>query len=182
MRTKQQAIEYLISKQGATKEEYNGLTIVRYGQGEQVLSAIFHKSFRPLCHYRFKNEEGREEHITQQKKSHDITQMQSKLYAEQKKQEHDKIQAGSILYSSWGYDQTNIDFYKVVRRSGSLVELVEIGQHRERTEHDGGYTKPSDNVTSEPFKKRIGKYGVKINDYANAWLWDRERIGWSDGR
>ncbi len=181
MRTKQQAIEYLMSKQGATKEEYNGLTIVRYGQGEQVLSAIFHKSFKPLCHYRFKNEEGREEHITQQKKSHDITQMQSKLYAEQISSKWDNVGEGSVLYYSWGYDQTNIDFYKVVKRSGPMVEIVEIEQGRERTEHDGGRCWPLEKPVGEPFKKRIGKYGISMS-CGSLSPWDRETIGWTDGR
>ena len=35
---------------------------------------------------------------------------------------------GDILYSSWGYDQTNIDFYKVVRVSESSVWIQQIGK------------------------------------------------------
>src|SRR5579872_670440 len=31
----------------------------------------------------------------------------------------DKIEPGAILYSSWGYDQTNIDFYLVTRSTKS---------------------------------------------------------------
>ena len=34
---------------------------------------------------------------------------------------------GDILYSSWGYDQTNIEFFKVVRVSEFSVWIQEVG-------------------------------------------------------
>ena len=36
----------------------------------------------------------------------------------------DKIEPGAILYSSWGYDQTNIDFYMVTRTTKSSAWIV----------------------------------------------------------
>ena len=38
------------------------------------------------------------------------------------------VEIGQIVYSSWGYDQTNIDFYKVIRKTAAMVELQAIGQ------------------------------------------------------
>lgn len=35
-------------------------------------------------------------------------------------------QPGKILYASWGYDQTNINWYKIVKRSGMNVILQEL--------------------------------------------------------
>mgnify|MGYP003662304800 CR=1 FL=1 len=38
-----------------------------------------------------------------------------------------KLEENDILYSSWGYEQTNINFYKVKRLCGKTqVELVKI--------------------------------------------------------
>lgn len=37
-------------------------------------------------------------------------------------------EVGSVLYSSWGYDQTNVDFYQVVRVSASSVWVVPMSQ------------------------------------------------------
>ena len=36
---------------------------------------------------------------------------------------------GKIFYSSWGYEQTNIDFYKViaVSKSGKSITLIKLG-------------------------------------------------------
>lgn len=36
------------------------------------------------------------------------------------------LKIGDILYSSWGYDQTNIDFYEVVKLSKCFAELMPI--------------------------------------------------------
>ena len=38
------------------------------------------------------------------------------------------ISVGDIFVNSWGYDQTNIDFYKVIRLTGAGVEIVPIGK------------------------------------------------------
>ena len=36
---------------------------------------------------------------------------------------------GKIFYSSWGYEQTNIDFYKVIEvsKSGKTITLQKVG-------------------------------------------------------
>ncbi len=45
------------------------------------------------------------------------------------------IQIGDLFSSSWGYDQTNVDFYEVVRKTAKMIELREIGS---RIEADQG--------------------------------------------
>lgn len=35
-------------------------------------------------------------------------------------------QIGDVFYSSWGYDQTNVDFYEVVRKTDKTVFVREI--------------------------------------------------------
>ncbi len=36
------------------------------------------------------------------------------------------LKVGDILRCSWGYDQTNIDFYEVVKTSANTVQILEI--------------------------------------------------------
>jgi hypothetical protein len=38
------------------------------------------------------------------------------------------VEIGHILSASWGYDQTNIDYYKVIRKTAAMVEVQAIGQ------------------------------------------------------
>ena len=34
-------------------------------------------------------------------------------------------QIGDIVYSSWGYDQTNVDFYEVVGKQGKITYFLQ---------------------------------------------------------
>jgi hypothetical protein len=43
---------------------------------------------------------------------------------------HKKIAIGDIFYSSWGYDQTNVDFYKVVSKTAKKVIVREVKSER----------------------------------------------------
>lgn len=92
------------------------------------------------------------------------------------------IKEGDIFYSSWGYDQTNIDFYKVKKRIGKgSAEIVPV---ENKIVHEQS-NKCTDSVVpylaseGKPFKARI-KY-VCWDDYKtprisvghrDAWLWD----------
>ncbi len=40
----------------------------------------------------------------------------------------ESLRVGDILYSSWGWEQTNIDFYQVVAIRGSAVDLRQLDQ------------------------------------------------------
>jgi hypothetical protein len=114
---------------------------------------------------------------------------------------------GDILYSSWGYDQTNIDFYKVVRVSKSSVWIQQIGQkvveitgwaHQNVVPVDSAeyqvrnWDKEKDewgNVNAFVTKtypiqrKKIqaygDAYGVRLNSFSLAWLWDGKPKGQS---
>lgn len=51
------------------------------------------------------------------------------------------LKVEDILYASWGYDQTNIDYYKVTKTTKHTVDLVKIG----KTNHPSG-----DSVSPNP--------------------------------
>lgn len=89
---------------------------------------------------------------------------------------------GDILYSSWGYDQTNIDFYKVLKVTKASVKIQKTGKKLV-----GGQGGPQEKVVSDmvvrsdskPMTKRFRQdsykadaYSVKISSYASAYLWD----------
>lgn len=96
---------------------------------------------------------------------------------------HNSLQIGSILYASWGYDQTNVDFYEVTKIIGrSTLELRELAQEQIS---DGfghsGKTKPiPGNFISQPFRKRFSIYGsVKIDEVSRASIWSGEALYYS---
>lgn len=82
---------------------------------------------------------------------------------------------GTILYTSWGYDQTNIDFYQVTKIvSKRMVEIRQIGAAKEYTNHMAGNVTPiKDKFISEPIRKMANAENIiKIASYASAWPWD----------
>jgi len=86
---------------------------------------------------------------------------------------------GDILDSSWGYDQTNIDFYEVVGVTAKSVKIEEIGQTLvEQTGYDSETVVPNRNSRSgKIMMKRIKSYNkneyyVSIASYAIASKWD----------
>tara|TARA_R110000764_G_scaffold9008_2_gene29480 strand:+ start:1576 stop:1917 length:342 start_codon:yes stop_codon:yes gene_type:complete len=92
------------------------------------------------------------------------------------------VKVGTILYSSWGYDQTNIDYYMITKIVGKT--FVEI-QHIESKLDESKSTAYCDavipykvlNPAARTMRKkvRVDSYGdvsLRLNTYSNAWLWD----------
>lgn len=82
-----------------------------------------------------------------------------------------KLTVGDVLRSSWGYDQTNIDYYQVTALIGAtMVEIREIGQDTEATGSMSGRCVPvPDRFIGEPMRKRGDGESVKIASYAWAY-------------
>lgn len=90
------------------------------------------------------------------------------------------VKKGDIFVSSWGYEQTNIDFYEVVAvtKTGKSVKIAKM--NKKYLGKDSGGTQEKvmpGQVVEEPMVRRVGKGykgvpSIKINDYSWANLWD----------
>jgi hypothetical protein len=101
------------------------------------------------------------------------------------------VEVGDIFASSWGYDQTNVDFYEVVAvtPSGKSVRLVPIG--KEVVIDSGPYTEVkavpgSASPDAKPITKRVRYYGgseplVSLTSYSNAWRIDPNEAKYETG-
>ena len=95
------------------------------------------------------------------------------------------IKAGDILYDSWGYEQTNVEFYIVTKIvSACKIEIQELGH----SEVDGSGCGMSCDVMPDPekrigepiqkivsqsgYEKASGHWHVKINDSVSLTAWD----------
>ena len=97
------------------------------------------------------------------------------------------LKVGDILYASWGYEQTNIDFFKVDKLIGkSKITLVPLGS-KFAGETPEGYDNrvvPFDQVNTNSFIRAGSKnYMVRGNDnsvtlssYAWASPWDGQPL------
>jgi hypothetical protein len=66
------------------------------------------------------------------------------------------LKVGDIIVNSWGYDQSNIDFYAVVKSSANYVWLHPVAQDGRETGFMCGYTWPSDPIRICPKKLEDG--------------------------
>lgn len=101
-----------------------------------------------------------------------------------------QFEVGSYAVSKWGYDQTNVDFYKVTRRNEMWVWLQPV----QAAFHEGGYSLGEYVVPTDiPAKSReydhqgedakvirrklvpwAGDEAVSVNDYALAYPWTQK--------
>lgn len=85
------------------------------------------------------------------------------------------LQVGDVLRSSWGYDQTNVDYYQVTALIGStMVEYRKIGEQSEATGHMTGNSVPAPGAFIGPAKRaRVSDYGkrdsIKVLSFASAY-------------
>ncbi len=84
--------------------------------------------------------------------------------------------AGLILYSSWGYDQTNIDFYIVTKVSGTMATLVEIEAPEKSIDIMFGVKTPTLPVvlTGKEIRRKMRGAYVSLNSFSGAYPWDGE--------
>lgn len=95
-----------------------------------------------------------------------------------------KLKAGDVLRCSWGYDQTNIDYYEVTRLIGArMVEIRAIGAE---SVNDGGLAMTGDCVPrpghyiGAPMRKAVSDYdgqSVRIASYASAHKIEPREVG-----
>jgi hypothetical protein len=91
-----------------------------------------------------------------------------------------RLNVGDIFYSSWGYDQTNVDFYEVKEVSGKRIIIHLLEKKVIRTDGDGNtYMVPIPGRfdRSDQDLKKIpsfynGKPIIKLTSYSSAQLWD----------
>lgn len=96
------------------------------------------------------------------------------------------LKPGDVLVASWGYEQTNIDYYLVTKRTAKSVKLQPIGKKNVAlTGHMTGTCEPDpDSFLDAPeITRRVrahsGSEWVTVNDYTSATLWSGQPNSWS---
>jgi hypothetical protein len=91
----------------------------------------------------------------------------------------DKVGIGTILTSSWGYDQTNVDFYEVtgMSKSGKTVTLRGLAKIKTYEGDMTGRARaiPGKYDDDKPITKKLQPGGrVRLTSYAGAGIWNGE--------
>ncbi len=96
-----------------------------------------------------------------------------------------ELKPGTIFCSHWGYDQTNIDFYEVVKTTKTMVYLRAISSAVVGDDHGYANLVVPDATQDAPrysgdkkelLRRKVRVYGddvyVSINSFASASIWD----------
>jgi hypothetical protein len=150
----------------------------------------FHgKANKPDFHYTWKDESRRAFYIADYLKGR---KARADVMAKRKAERNapHPLKVGTILHTSWGYDQTNVEFFEVTRIVGPhTVELRELAQERSETGFMSGRCKPIPGQYLTPryegddsglpiVRRARGDGSVKICNVRTAWLGGEEKY-WS---
>ena len=147
------------------------------------------KAKNSLYRYGFKTEENRQKFIDQTKARFTDRAESKKQYNEENKAKATEnakgVEVGSIFHSSWGYDQTQCDFYQVVKKVSAKTVVIRQIASKSVVNSQGHDCEnrvcDKDNFIGEEMTKRIGTYGIKINSFATAKIceeWDSFYCSW----
>ena len=166
---------YFYIPEGATllETECNHVAVYVYtDKRERPCALAFHgKAQKPDFHYSFKSEERRAEHIRHYAEGQAAT-LESKAARKQERNyfEH-TLKVGQIMRNSWGYDQTNVDYFQVTKIiSPKMVEIRPISQRTvEATGSMSSRVAPvRDSFHGESMRKRVTvDNAVKIHSWGS---------------
>jgi hypothetical protein len=160
-----------------------GITVIRYSgakSGKPAAAVYSGKSENPLWDYFFGSESAREQYIADQVEKSKAAMSARQERAQAKRDFQHGMKDGDILYSSWGYDQTNINFYEVVGVVGKQVIVREVESKVVRQERGadyvvavpGRFTSRSKPLKKIPQKGYRDQPYIKISPSQNAYPWD----------
>ncbi len=160
------------------------LTVYLYTNytGKPTAIAYSGKSSKPVFHFSFKDEDRRIEFINDKINNRLSIKKNNDEWKEKRKKENEQlineVKEGDIFYASWGYEQTNIDFFQVVAKNKSMLTLKELKYTREITGHDQGYLTPLKNkfCNDTEIKKRLSGGRLKIDSVRSATKLEAQKV------
>ena len=159
------------------KDERFGFEVYAQRAPRLVAMAFGGKRSKPDWHYLSKDEtrlHAKIEETLRALMASDVAKAERKA---ERARSHD-VKVGDIFRCSWGYDQTNIDYYEVTRVIGErMVEITPIAQEREETHYMQGECVPvPGKYTGDPQRKKVQMYSsgpsIRIASYASAYRID----------
>lgn len=172
------------------KSPHEGSTAVAYvaTEGRPAAMGFIFDRAKPEFNYAYASAERLEKHLAEffdSAKASESYKVERDVKRKAERATPHPLKVGDILVSSWGYDQTNVDFYQVVSvPSAHFVEIRPIGG---KTVEDSGNGYDRGNCVADPdhftgpaFRKRASHSGtVVIESYRSAYPWDGRPRYWS---
>jgi len=178
-------IKKSIEKSNSFHEVYKNLEYVHFQDegGSTIILAYFGKKTKPSVYSYVKNEEQLAEYVQRLKKRADREESEKALRkvskAKGKLEWTEKLTVGVILYTSWGYDQTNVSFFQVVGRpTKHKVEFREIAANiKESSFLSGTKSARRDDFIGDVKCSIISENGINCEYGYKGYLVDNDDMG-----
>jgi len=83
-----------------------------------------------------------------------------------------KIDVGTILVGSWGYEQTNVDFYKVIEKKGFKIRATKCFNKQVEATGWASSKVTCGELSDKTVSLTIGSYGIKLHESCSLSIWD----------
>lgn len=159
------------------------LVIIGESFGKIILTMWQPKAKKPFAHYSFKTREQAENYRDEMMKrfiSHKESVSNYRKERAGTSEDLSRVKVGDLFVSSWGYDQTNIDYYQIKAINGKMATIQRVSCQNSLDRNggkSGDYIMPCPNAfIGEPLLKKIqfsgGKPYFMIESYTNAYPFD----------
>jgi hypothetical protein len=98
--------------------------------GAPCARVFYGKQSKPVVAYRYRNAAEREASVIAAFKGRQARTARMAEYAAERKDAVNPYKVGDVFRSSWGYDQTNINYYQAIKVTTKTVTVREIAQER----------------------------------------------------
>lgn len=135
-------------------------------------AVAFHgRAQRPDWHYRFRDEAERESRIEDFFAARRRTLESKAEHRRHRTAAGRDLEIGDVLCASWGWEQTNVDFYEVTNLVGKqTIEYRPITQTKRSTGFMCGQCRPNPGsyVGTGTFRARASEGAIRINSFTYA--------------
>jgi hypothetical protein len=156
-------------------KQSDAVAFVWESRGRPCAVVFYGKQTKPAANFRFRSPAERETTVRRYFESRRAWQKQRADWKAERVAATHNLQVGHVLKASWGYDQTNVDFYQVTALvSDKTVELRKIASQdaTQLTSMSGRVLPVRDAFCGEPMRKRATRNGVRIDSSRFASVWD----------
>lgn len=159
---------------GATPVTREGVAAVAYSytarNGKPAALGFSGKRQKPDFRYYFGDEERRDRYVSEWFDDRAKVEAMRRERQDKRKAFQHTLKVGDVLVNSWGYDQTNIDYFEVTAVVGKrMVEIREIGSQSNETLFMQGDSVPAPgHYIGEPMRKLVQEgNAVKIHSWGS---------------
>lgn len=168
-----------------SSEEHEDVKAIVYlddlGHGYYMACGFSGRKAKPDFHFKFDGEEARQKYINNWLDRLRHVKADKEARRQAKKEFKTSLNVGDILYTSWGYDQTNVEFYQVVdvTASGKSIKVREIAaESSDPVSHgmaDHVLAIADEFISDEVLTRRVSVHdSISIKNSITAWPWGGE--------